>query len=513
MRNWLRRTVASTIAFVIISSALAGGHEPQVEALQSIAIGPNDVRWMHAAESTTKAEWPLEGGAQGAFQVTFGDNVVLQIQRRRSAPTFPVKVAKGGRYLVDHEGMPFLIAGESPQGLMVNLTEKDAELFFANRASHGFNAVWINLLCRKGTGGRADGSTHDGLLPFKSSDDLAAPNEDYFARCDRMIRLAEKHGLLVILDPCETIDHLKPLLKNGPEKCQGFGRYLGSRYKDFDNLLWMHGNDFQTWKDPAHDAVVLSVAKGIREKDAHHLHTIELDYLVSGSLDDPRWAPLIDVSASYTYYPTYAQVQKDYNRANAKPVIMIESCYEFEQESTPAVLRRQEYWSILSGAAGQLYGNGYTWPFKPGWKDKLDTPGATQMAHVQALFIPRAWHQLVPDQNHAAVIAGYGTFDATTTQGNVYGMTSDYVTAGRTPDGNLIMAYLPSLRTVTVDMTQLRAPANARWYDPSCGNYIAVEGSPLGNTGKHKFTPPGKNGDGDGDWILVLETKLPLDEK
>ena len=61
----------------------------------------------------------------------------------------------------------------------------------------------------------------------------------------------------------------------------------------------------------------------------------------------------------------------------------------------------------------------------------------------------------------AVVIAGYGTFDATTTQGNVYGMTSDYVTAGRTPDGNLVMAYLPSLRTVTVDMTQLRAPATA----------------------------------------------------
>ena len=68
---------------------------------------------------------------------------------------------------------------------------------------------------------------------------------------------------------------------------------------------------------------------------------------------------------------------------------MIESDYEFEQNSTPAVLRRQEYWSLLSGAAGQLYGNGYTWPFKPGWKEKLDTPGANQMAYVHALFGPR----------------------------------------------------------------------------------------------------------------------------
>jgi hypothetical protein len=433
-------------------------------------------------------------------------------KQERPAPAFPIKKAEGSRYLVDQKGTPFLVAGESPQALMVNLSEKDAELFFANRQSHGFNAVWINLLCRPGTGGRADGSTHDGLLPFKTPDDFTTPNEAYFSRCDRMIRLAEKHGLLVILDPCETIDHLKPMLKNGPEKCREFGRYLGNRYKGFDNLLWMHGNDFQTWKDPVHDAVVLAIARGIKDKDARHLHTIELDYLVSGSLDDARWAPVIDISASYTYYPTYAQVLKDYNRPTVQPVFLIETCYEFEQGSTPAVLRRQEYWALLSGAAGQLYGNGYTWPFKAGWKDKLDTPGAIEMAHVQALFLPRAWPQLVPDQKHTVVTAGYGTFDATTTEGNVYGMTSDYVTAARTPNGTLVMAYLPTLRAVTVDMTQLCAPATARWYDPSGGTYKAIDGSPLPNKGKHKFTPPGNNGAGDGDWVLVLETQPPPKE-
>jgi hypothetical protein len=431
----------------------------------------------------------------------------------RIATAYPLKISSNGRHFVDQKGTPFLIAGESPQALMVNLNEKDAELFFANRQSHGFNTVWINLLCRPGTGGREDGSTYDGLLPFKKADDFATPNEDYFARCDRMIRLAEKHGLLVFLDPCETIDHLKPMLKNGPEKCREFGRYLGSRYKDFDNLLWMHGNDFQTWKNAEHDAVVQAVARGIRDKDPRHLHTVELNYLVSGSLDDPSWAPLIDVSASYTYYPTYAQVLKDYNRPKAKPVVMIESCYEFEQESTPAVLRRQEYWSILGGAAGQLYGNGYTWPFKMGWKEKLNTPGAIQMAYVQALLLPRPWHRLEPDQKHTVVTAGYGTFDTTTTEGNVYGMTSDYVTAGSTSDGSLVMAFLPSLRTVTVDMAKLSAPVTARWYDPSSGTYKSIKGSPFKNAGKTKFTPPGRNSDGDGDWILVLETKPPPESK
>jgi len=426
-----------------------------------------------------------------------------------AGPAFPLKVGPNGRYLVDQKSKPFLIAGESPQALMVNVSTADAQMFFSNRRSHGFNAVWINLLCRKGTGGRADGSTYDGIKPFKTADDLSTPDDAYFARCDRMIELAAADELLVILDPCETIDHLKVMVANGPQKCRAFGQYLGERYKKFDNVLWMSGNDFQSWKDEKHDAAVLAVAQGIKEKDSRHLHTVELDYLVSGSLDDARWKPVIDVCASYTYYPPYAQVQKDYNRPEAIPVVMIESDYEFERDSTPAILRRQEYWSILAGACGQLYGNGYTWPFKEGWKQKLDTPGAIQMAHVRSLFEPRAWHELVPDQKHEVLTEGYGTFDASTTAGNRYVMSSDYVTTARTPDGKLVMAYLPTRRTVAVNMSKLAGATTARWYDPSRGTYTPINGSPLANRGKHSFTPPANNADGDGDWVLVLETEPP----
>jgi len=427
-------------------------------------------------------------------------------QQPRTMPSYPLKKSANGRYLEDQKGVAFLIAGESPQALMVNLSESEAELFFTNRLSHGFNAVWINLLCRPGTGGRADGSTYDGILPFKTTNDLATPNEPYFARCDRMIKLAANYGLLVVLDPCETIDHLKVMVQNGENRCRDFGRYLGRRYQGFANILWMSGNDFQTWKNPQHDAVVKAVALGIQDEDTNHLHTVELDYLVSGSLDDLGWASIISVNASYTYYPPYAQVLKDYNRSNFLPVLMIESDYEFEREATPAILRRQEYWSNLSGAAGQLYGNGFTWPFKAGWKARLDTPGAVQMAYVKALFEPRAWHFLVPDQEHKVITAGYGTFDSTTTAGNRYVMTSDFVAAARTPDGSLVMAYMPSLRPLTVEMSKLRGSAQARWYDPSRGVYSWIKGSPFPNSGTHMFTPPGNNGDGDGDWVLVLET-------
>jgi hypothetical protein len=426
-------------------------------------------------------------------------------QPATTTPAYPVKKSSNGRYLVDQRNVPYLIAGDAPQSLMVNLSEADADMYLANRKSHGFNAVWINLLCKSGTAGRKDGSTFDGILPFRAADDLSTPNEKYFARCDRMIQLAEKHGILVILDPCETIDHLSVMVQNGVAKCRAYGQFLGDRYKSFDNILWMSGNDFQTWKDARNDAAATATALGIKDKDKRHLHTVELDYHLSGSLDDAKWAPIISLNATYSYYPSYAQVLKDYNRSNFVPVFLIEADYEFEQQSTPAILRRQEYWTNLSGATGQVYGSGPIWRFSKGWQSTLNSPGAVQMAFVKALFEPRAWYDLVPDQKHSVVIAGYGTFDATTTDGNRFVMTSDYVTAGRTPDGSLVMAYLPTLRPLTVDMTKLRAPAAAQWYDPSRGAYTAIGGSPFPNKGRRVFTPPGNNHDGDGDWVLVLE--------
>jgi chitodextrinase len=426
------------------------------------------------------------------------------------AARYPLRVSANRRYLVDRSGAPFLLVGDSPQALIVNLSETEADSFFADREAHGFNAVWINLLCATYTGGRPDGSTYDGIVPFTTPDDLSAPNPAYFARVDDMLDLAAQHGLVVILDPAETGSYLSVLLANGVVKSHDYGRFLGARYRDFDNIVWMSGNDFQSWQNPGDDAVVRAVARGIRREDSRHIHTAELDYPVSGTLDDPTWAPLIELNASYTYYPTYAQVLTDYDRPDAPPTFMVEANYEFEHNAadlgTPQILRRQEYWTMLSGAAGQLYGNGYTWPFRSGWQSNLDTPGAAQIAHLIALLAPgptrpgRQWWNLIPDQHHFVVVGGNGTYSDTGSLG-----ASDYLTAARTPDGALVVAYMPTVRTITVEMSKLGGPAVASWYDPSNGASYAIPGSPFQNFGRLRFTPPGSNADGDGDWVLVLE--------
>ena len=424
-------------------------------------------------------------------------------RQARSGPVFPLKMADGGRYLVDQNGAPFLIAGESPQAMMVKTSEEDAELFFKNRRSHGFNTAWINLICAKYTGGRDDGTTKDGVKPFAGDFDFSQPNETYFAHCDRIVQLAAKYGTLVMLDPAETGSFLAVMHKNGVDKCRAYGRYLGKRYAKFDNILWFHGNDYGD-HSPENDKLATAVALGIKDFDDRHLHTIELNPDET-SLDDERWTPIVGISAAYTYKPVQVPILRDYNRKtdHRVPTFMVESSYEFEQLGgaqlgTPRQLRLQEYSSNLSGAAGQLYGNKYTWPFLDGWKDKLDTPGAVQMKHVQALFEPRAWYDLVPDQDGSVLTDGRGKLGS-----------FDYVSAARTPDGKLVMAYLPDKRTVTVDMTKLSGPAVARWYDPASGRFQEIAGSPLTNQGTKRFTTPGENSDGSGndDWVLVLETK------
>ena len=79
----------------------------------------------------------------------------------------------------------------------------------------------------------------------------------------------------------------------------------------------------------------------------------------------------------------------------------------------------------------------------------MDSPGATQMANIVALFSPRRWYDLVPDQNHTLVTSGYGSFGQ-----------DDYVTAASTPDGKLAIAYLPSGGTVTVDLGTFSGPVD-----------------------------------------------------
>jgi hypothetical protein len=124
------------------------------------------------------------------------------------------------------------------------------------------------------------------------------------------------------------------------------------------------------------------------------------------------------------------------------------------------------------------------------------------MGTMGRFFASLPWYDLVPDQVHALVTAGFGT---PTESGLV--ADSDYAPAAMTGDRGLAVIYLPFPRAITVDMARFSGPVTARWFDPTNGEYADAASALLPNSGSRRFEPQRPNGEGQGDWVLVLATQ------
>jgi hypothetical protein len=428
--------------------------------------------------------------------------------------TAPLEASSDGRRLVEGSATtPELLLGDAPQSLIVNVSVAQAKTYFSTRQEQGFNAAWVNVLCDPYTGGRPDATTYDGIAPFDATlsgglYDLRTPNEVYFQRVDAMVAAAAEHGFHLWFDPIETGGFLPTLRANGLSAAREYGRFLGRRYQDASNIVWMSGNDFRGWQDqPSDDELVFEVAQGIRDEDSRHLHTTELGDPISSSLDDPRWLPLLGINNTYTYAPTYAQLYNDWQRSPFLPNVFIEGNYEGEQlASAPHVTtaedtRNEFWWAMTSGAAGAFYGNRWVHDFLSSWQSHLHDAGGEQAKYVRKLLGSKRWYDLVPDIDHDVATAGYGTFKS-----EINAQDNDFVTTARTPDGRLVLAYFPERQSLTIQMTTLSGAATATWFDPTNGASIVDSASPVANAGSHVFTPPPTaHSDGASDWVLVLE--------
>jgi hypothetical protein len=425
----------------------------------------------------------------------------------------PLARSDDDRHVVNGSGKPVLILGDAAQGLIVNLTVAQAQTYFAKRQEQEFNAAWVNVLVTTYTGGVSEATTYDGIAPFTQKlsggkYDLRSPNEAYFERVDAMVAAAAEHGIHLWFDPIETGGFLDTLRANGASAAREYGRYLGERYRDRNNIVWMSGNDFRSWQDtPSDDELVYEVALGIWDEDKRHLQTTELDDPLSSSLDDPRWDGIIGINNTYTYYPTYAQLYVDWQRNPHLPNVFIEGNYEGEalghtiRVTNAFDLRNELWWAVLSGATGAFGGNHWTNHFRSGWQTHLSDDYAKQVKYLRGLLGVKRWDLLVPDIDHDVAIAGYGTFsDCCTAQDN------DFVTTARASDGSFVLSYFPFRHNLTIDMTELRSPATASWYDPTTGDSTRDSASPVADAGTHVFTPPAAaHADGSHDWVLVLD--------
>jgi hypothetical protein len=470
---------------------------------------------------------------------------------------FPLTVSANGRYLQTAVGSPFLMVGDSPQSLIGDNSVSTADSFLDDRAAHGFNTVWINLLCASYTFCPADGksyndsnSTADNLAPFTtgsnpSTYDVSTPNDAYFSRAAQIIAHAQSDGIEVLLDPIETGGctgggWITTIENNGDgnassttSKDYHFGQYLGTwaTSNDLKNIIWLAGNDFYCVTTPTDNNDVLSIMNGLKNTNPTALQSMEPKGSPDKSSDYSPWSTTINLDLAYSYAPSYGEDIAAYNASPPHPTFLGEANYDGEhlqdgcnvpsQSVSAKFCRLQEWWTMTSGATGQLYGSYFTDAIGCGsscnghsggtgdipangfnTSDVDDVPVA-ELGYETKLLQSIAWQNLVPDTTNTLVTSPLNNATNCPTSGSMAAVSC--VTDAETPDKTLGLIYDPTGSNITVNLAQMEAgvSTNARWYDPTHGTYSAA-GS-FADTGSHTFTTPGANSAGDSDWVLLLE--------
>ena len=428
-----------------------------------------------------------------------------------------IKVSDNKRFLVKVDGTPFFWLGDTAWELFHRLNREDAEYYLKTRSQQGFTVIQAVALAEFGgvTTGNAYGrkpllknqyGEYDPGLPDVSAD---ANDYDYWDHVDFIIEKAAEYGLYIALLPTWG-DKFNMKWGRGPdifnkENAYNYGKWLGDRYKNHNNIIWVLGGD-RPLLTSRHFAIINAMAAGLKEGDeGRHLMTFHPTGGHSSSyhVHDEEWLDFNMIQSGHgkVNNENYKMITDDYDRLPVKPTFDAEPCYEdhpigFKAENgyfDAADVRRAAYWAVFAGGMGHTYGHHCIWSmntepvpyFIMDWKTALLRPGAKQMVYLRSLMESRSFLDRVPDQSLIAE--------------NYEG--ANYLVATRGKDYALI--YTPSGLNIKVNMGKISGNlVGANWYDPRTGKYVYI--GMYENKGVLDFLPP-SSGRGE-DWILVLDS-------
>jgi hypothetical protein len=407
---------------------------------------------------------------------------------------FPLKISKNGRYFLDRYNRPFLMNADAAWTLFHKLRKEDATDYLASRRVKQFNTVFLQLLPPE-----PDQTNAYGEAPFYSKDDFTAPNEPYFQYVEQIVQQAARYQMVVALVPawlgCCRTNWYDVQYRNGPEKCRIYGSYLGNRFKKYANVVWIMGGD----RDPLREEIVQrAIAEGIHEAAPQQLMTFHAASSHSSTdvFSNEKW---LDFSMVYSYFrgkqgvwtPEMPQVYevalKEYQKPQPKTFILGESQYEDENVGTPQMVRRQAYWSLLSGGSGHCYGSSI-WEFNTYWRRTLELPGAAHISLFYKIMSGLPWYLLRPDTSDDFLVEGRGAYGS-----------DDYAVVSKLANNRLAVIYLPTSRTVRINVEKIKGSSiRAVWINPR--NNRRYLGGFFKPKGTRELTPPSL----DEDWILLV---------
>lgn len=437
-----------------------------------------------------------------------------------SGTRFIAGVSGNHRFLVDQNGDPIMLRGDTVWGLVFNAGrwggrtwQSDIDDYITARAAQGFNAVYVAALGNTINAGVYDsGATWDGISPWVggSTGDIGPQvgtlNNAYWSRVDYLLDAAQAAGITVMLDIIYG-DDIGENARAGamwdgslPSNAQmtTYGTMLGQRYQGYPNLVWMIGGDY--WGNA--DAKVGLTLDAIRAAGAQQLISVE-NYSHSRSYDTGLGRDYAQWSDVYSYAPTYRYCEIAWQDSPAIPLVWIDGYYDQDSGASNDLLYRQEVgWALTSGSRGTMYAAEGLWQWSSSARSMTLDPSPAARQSVTAWNAVSAlpgWHQLVPDIGSTTLLTGdRGT--KITSDSPYTSPSNDYVTGSITPDGTLALVYLPRGGTVHLTWDNMAGSGrSARWLDPTTGVL-----TPAG-AGATSYTTPGDNAANQPDWYLVLK--------
>lgn len=428
-----------------------------------------------------------------------------------------LKLSENNRFVIKEDGSPFFWLGDTAWELFHKLNREEADLYLEDRARKKFTVIQAVALAE------LDGLNSDnpyGRKPLLQNPqgkydptlpDLNNESENiytYWEHVDYIIDKAASLGLYIGFLPTWGDKYTKcwgkgPEIFNG-ENAKVYGKWLGERYKDRNNIIWILGGD-RPLTLSRHFEVINAMAEGIKEGDGgKHLITFHPQGARSSAFQvhEEKWLDFNIIQSGHGNLnnDNYRMISEDYCRLPVKPTLDGEPRYEdhpigFKPENgyfDDYDVRQAAYWALFAGAFGHTYGHHSIWCmctestdyFIMHWKEALNRPGANQMQYVRSLLESRSFLDRIPDQS---IIAK-----------NYQG--ANFLIATRGKDYAFI--YTPNGLEIKVNMGIICGKkVEARWYNPRNGEYIDI--GEYDNTGVHSFVPPssGRNN----DWILVVD--------
>ena len=397
---------------------------------------------------------------------------------------WPLKISPSGSYLEDQYGNPFFVMGDTAWSLGVQLNQSDIVTYLDDRQSKGYSALLVNAIEHE-YGTYAPNNIYNQPPFTNGGNNWSVRNEAYWANIDFILNQAKNRNMVVFLTPaylgygCGAEGWCSSMTSQTNTAMTDYGQWLGNRYKNQGNIIWVNGGDANCSNYTNACARVNAVASGIRSSSGDngvHLHTAH-SAPENQAMDAYNYSWL-NLNTVYSYGNQQTQIRSAFERAEAKPFTYLEGYYENGSGVTQSVLQSQAMQAYLGGAlVGHVFGNQPVWYFGSGWSGSagIDSSGSATMGNIGMLMRSRSWWTMVPDYSNVVV---------TSSKGRGY----SYMATARASAGDTVMVWFPRVAAATVDMTKVSGTqVKAWWYIPASGAATLIGTYP--NTGTRSFTP------------------------